>query len=1616
MPALSTLPGSALSPQAVGERVNTLAAAGHEWMPADMQMTLASAPTSDNDMVSIANSIKTTLSKTWDGFTEAFDDPVLHKQPTTSLALSRLMHASLGPLPIAEEDLGSIQKSLQKAGFGGDLSANGVWGADWDDAYNSYSQHVITRQLAGDQPGSVSTGHAAHKWWQDFEPSNAMNAVIGYARSLPGDVRDLAASLVGDVANTGAGIFGDHRLLGLHPNKQVELNSPGAHAYTEVEKLLGNPHAEQATVKRVMHPDAALLQDVGTVLAVAPIVGTGARAAAVARGSFAEGVTAAAAQRGPGVIAKTLAGGLSKNDLEAAAARRGLLNTKVFTNIPLLGQVGPVVGRLADEDGLYYKARTLLATPYKYPAVRVAGDIGQRTLLTGAALRGGAQLSQAVAGPSTLTSDIQDTQATDLVDRNLDRIIGTPFAHPFTDAVNILGFVLHGPLGDTANSTSVGNAVQATTDAAGAALGHVGLHGIMQRAVQTINGGNLPSVDDLAAQFGGDEHLDRFILSKTADVAASHYAQRAAQSEGLEYGTAAYRQRVGELADEVWSDPTKHIGAVRELMADSGGIGLTNRFAADMQHSGMDAKDYTSDAVKWMQAGGHLTEQVRNGNARYLFGANGKTVIAEAQDDFDHGLGQDNPLRKTGATRRAYNAEVSHLMGRVRSGVTAARTQAIKNITGAQDALDDAKATFSQLSSTDDDFQDARVAVRKAQGRLQSAKIQQRKIEEALGSNLTYRLDDTFTKLRSPRGADAEWSRVASDVKRLRTLIIPGLGDGEKFDLSEALDKGINPDELYTKINGAPRPSDTGIGSGDWMREHLPHSDGALGLGRVDTKSVQAATNDLNGYEQQLATAADQADVERVIEELKDYGFREFGLTEKTLGVFDANPEALIDTLRERALDLASDVFLTSDAPQSVRDAVAHMGELGYKPMLGSHIGHMWDTSLPPIGDVDGAITRRRRIVGALGADPTQVTSRVAGQNARIRVLNEMQKEAADNPKVKLPPRTTPETVLAVMDDKGLMQPALRKPELLAYYASYPLHKPAIEQLMKSQGLDAGEAEAAHRAELMRALQVRDVPRKEFMKVLTTPGEFENGAFWQGMDSTSAALLYRAVLRGYAQRPNYIMGLSGIEDWGRAGFSMLDKLAHAFPDSGTVQAFANSPNAVIQLRNRARFTLSPFFDFRRVTKTNYKMGLDGVAPVANPMKQLVDSGTFDKAHELLSKIHGDVSTAGYDDADRYLHQQSIFGVYNSRHYEAYYAWQKHLDGATDDEIKKGLTKVFEYGSSRGAGRSALERSVNTVFFPFSFEKTLIRNTGMYLLDHPQQALLLTGAMDAYQKANSHDAISQWTADHLPVLRDLQKLNAFAHGIGPGEFGGINAPLANLFLPQVWDGKNFSEENLKKAIPIWSDFANLAADLHQQEIVAHNTVQNGLSYAIHLGAPRGPLDPYKPMETVQAQRRDAEGLRNKAILAFTDALSYNTHQSSDATKIRFGDQSQLPPGVQGQVVNRTSIGYLVKRWFPAYDPSFGQQYAIQQEAKADQQIAEITAKDPARGQSFSVFAKLANQVSEHLVKGDYDTDTAATTIAQFRAAAVAGAENDPDFYKFYNANYRWVFGPLEEVTK
>ena len=273
------------------------------------------------------------------------------------------------------------------------------------------------------------------------------------------------------------------------------------------------------------------------------------------------------------------------------------------------------------------------------------------------------------------------------------------------------------------------------------------------------------------------------------------------------------------------------------------------------------------------------------------------------------------------------------------------------------------------------------------------------------------------------------------------------------------------------------------------------------------------------------------------------------------------------------------------------------------------------------------------------------------------------------------------------------------------------------------------------------------------------------------MTEEHAKSVWIALQKGFSQTPASILGLQKIEEFARfLPFQIAAKVpgGSKMTQNRATLAMMSLPTNLIRVRDQLRFTLSPFFSIGNVAEANLKMGLDGVKGTFTPIKNLRNEGVYDQAHLLLDKIQGAQGQYKYlDDIDHFLDQSDVFGLFNIRHYEAYYAWQKKQDGWSDEQIGEGLIRVFRYGARGQEGRNAVERTVNAIWFPFSFQKTIVRNVGGYLLDRPAQAMILSNAMDAYRDFNNHHLngdnplAASWYKEHLPLLNEALRLNAFA---------------------------------------------------------------------------------------------------------------------------------------------------------------------------------------------------------------------------------------------------------------
>jgi hypothetical protein len=222
------------------------------------------------------------------------------------------------------------------------------------------------------------------------------------------------------------------------------------------------------------------------------------------------------------------------------------------------------------------------------------------------------------------------------------------------------------------------------------------------------------------------------------------------------------------------------------------------------------------------------------------------------------------------------------------------------------------------------------------------------------------------------------------------------------------------------------------------------------------------------------------------------------------------------------------------------------------------------------------------------------------------------------------------------------------------------------------------------------------------------------------------------------------------------------------------------PDYLHKVAMALRYSLSPSFDVRRFVKQNLLAATsDNLPPLLNGKRYVTRTGG-DKAWEDATHFWNELNGIGYTPAldrfDRTLYAAGITG-YNPMNRQIAHAWMMKNKGYSNGEISKALNDIYSYG----IGRSALEKSVNYVFFPFSFEKKLLTSVGDFLLQNPGRSMLVYEGMRRFYASTWAKDVEGFLQDKVPLLSQLREFNAFSHGLSPGRFflEGVDSHRTNV---------------------------------------------------------------------------------------------------------------------------------------------------------------------------------------------------------------------------------------------
>lgn len=323
-----------------------------------------------------------------------------------------------------------------------------------------------------------------------------------------------------------------------------------------------------------------------------------------------------------------------------------------------------------------------------------------------------------------------------------------------------------------------------------------------------------------------------------------------------------------------------------------------------------------------------------------------------------------------------------------------------------------------------------------------------------------------------------------------------------------------------------------------------------------------------------------------------------------------------------------------------------------------------------------------------------------------------------------------------------------------------------------------------------------------------------------------------------------------------------------------------------------------------------------------------------------------------------------------------------LHGVAPERAYEIARKSFTYGVNP---RSPAEMNVNAVFFPFSFGKKAASHAAKFAMQDWSRAAMMNDSIKVYEMLSERYDLSDLWRDHLPAINKLYRLNIFAYGITPGEFGGANRPfvdffnstpaaegitdpIVNLFLPQGYDMRHEEdvfniEKMMRRVAPVFNDINHLLDDMAAQghvltggtwmtkeaeasegfrqvselERMVHDTmIEQGVREGI--GAIRR-----KRFVPLKSWLDDQKEQIRSGLPGYREALTDVTTNSILAAQDRRSHEASYDPGV-GPVDRMSKVGYLLASGDALIDRAGGIDYVPPAARDALLTIASSWAKD------------------------------------------------------------------------
>ena len=1547
--------------------------------------------------------------------------------------------------------IAQLQQHLLDASAGGikgaynvGLPANGVWNNDWNNVLFQYHQD----QLAKPGIGTFSARNVFNTFFGESWLSHAIPLVASVVKSIPGDVlKGLGDGfkLTTDAYTSLENLVGNKTVGAETRASATDIANHLANAgrITEGQKTLTN--AEYANQSNA----TSLLNIASAAMALSTIGKLGEGAVGAVKGGIATGKAAGATSVGKSLFQdlgaqkpEGIANWIMNSVLPETATGNRFAFTKSFHNEPRLaftkwlhntpaakGLVNGLDKVATEGHQAYTTLRAVAATPYRLPIVGIAGKIAQDTSVAGIklGLQGHAE---------NWMGDPNGTAA-----YSLDHL--KPISGNLGAALNIIQLGAHAPAWNAGGpSFEIGQKIANIHQQLSDALNSTGVISGYERGT----GANfLDEVDRLSKAGVQDAHAVRSqqLSSKYIDAAAMHSAQAVtdtAISKGVIDATNA-DQRLRYLQNAqsaIRNNPTLLEDALKSYVAKP--MTWEIDLAKEMQLSQEDART----------ALGHGLENQTK--AQLLF----KENILPNLDKF--------------TTPASLAGEDTSWMSQGLNDVSTVPEGSTSGLMTPEDIAKANKEASAPIASN----QTARIqilmknkGIADKESRLAyMTKFLQRDIKST--KDLTSGEADRLIKNLVPKTPTLRDAQNAS----LRDAPLPANFGLSRIETLHANDVQGLASQFYADLEKA-KPGFKAPETLDNLEPSSGEDFGAYAKASALPKTFDKAN----------ATSAEmklRANVEQVLG-------TELGRNIRDLQYVPT--QDLIKLMVEKSTWLASDAHLPSDG--SLDEINKMINDLGYKINYGTDVGHNWtDPTLSHdlMGESRNAFQAFADKIGLNMAQSDPALQTQAGRTAANKTTQEAVAKIAQKPNNTLPPWATGSRLMSYAQD--IIKPTISGPA--KYYMGLmnsPFGKVASlrigvgsvwkEEVDKAVGttvknLDGSDWKLADKEQaglyIKTTIASANTPqtwlKKDWMEAMTAKGNdrgmilnnknFETQAV--GLSTKEASDLWYAMQKGLRSTPHYISGINPLSRLLNSSFGLANvPLAingHRILDlTGKIQP------SLINLR----YSYSPLQAWLRVAKSAVK-GVNENMPISyNPYESLKELGPTVEAnaYALADKVFGADKNAQEvaDFTNKEFDSKDLANIYNPRatlartvHYvaENMKAEGKAIDTtAGEAELRNRVDAINNYGN-----RTAAEKSVNAFFFPFSFEKTVVRELGGALLDNPSLRMMTASAIAAYNSSDGQKT-KAWMEANLPLFKEAEKLNPYYHGFGPGSFGGINKTPYSVAEQFLYGGKSgsldgVSDQNklelflhmvMPKPITTKSSAVAMLAlvpalkDL-STNVIGYNPSSNaptnwggalrdtGRTLWWEAGSAitklsRGQITGHANTDNWQVQdhlpyaeqQTRAWDLRSKIITFASQALNANRHGG------QFAWPDNFPKGFAGVKVDMTSLNQIVHHVYPAYDPTKAfTAVATKQVAVADERSIIASNKTPNILPYFNAFVTQSDKLQAYIQKNslapNFDPAPIAPYMDELRQAAAKLASHDATFPAFYAKYYASKYGPLK----